>query len=335
MSWKRIGNSLKNSFKRAFSFSSSSIAEEEVEKVFGSDLEQVLIKERLTNINGKTDIPSIVQKCIAYLVPNYLEEEGIFRINGNMENILHYKEIIDKGLEYDFNEEENCHNIAGLLKLYIRELPSPLIPIEIQDTLITCNNISNKLEKLKKLRQGIKTLPLNHFNLLKSIIDMLHLFSKRSGKTKMTTSNLSTVWAPNLMWDKEKQNDRNMLLLYTKECNDTIKTFIKHAPYLFKERAEATVKPVLSCKKRKSVINFFVDTTPTKENKERKKMKKDDRVSNINNFEDFLTQSTYKKLKDDSKSTSENSPNVACRKTLRRSIKFNPSFKFAKQSQIN
>lgn len=339
MSWRKIGNSLKNSFKKAFSFASSSIAEEEVEKVFGSDLEQVLIKERLTNISGKADIPLIVQSCLSYLIPEYLEEEGIFRINGNMESILQYKNIIDKGLPYDFREEKNCHNIAGLLKLYIRELPSPLIPIETQDTLIRCNNISNRKEKLKKLRRVIKTLPLNHFNLLKSIIDMLHLYSKNSDKTKMTTTNLSTVWAPNLIWNKEKQNDRNNLLLYTKECNDTIETFIKYAPNLFKERTDTTAKPLLSCKKRKSVIDFFVDGTPSEDNKKKKKKNNQSLTKKYPNDIPIQLSTCKNKLKesDIKESKSENIPNMnlSSRKTLRRSIKFNPSFKYTNTAKID
>lgn len=41
----------------------------------------------------------------------------------------------DKGVEFD-TESHSCHDIAGLLKLYFRELPEPILTSEVLPKVI-------------------------------------------------------------------------------------------------------------------------------------------------------------------------------------------------------
>lgn len=57
-----------------------------------------------------------------------LQEVGIFRLPGQASRIQAMKEVYDSGSQEDFSSMEDVHTVASLLKLYLRELPEPVVP---------------------------------------------------------------------------------------------------------------------------------------------------------------------------------------------------------------
>lgn len=57
-----------------------------------------------------------------------LHEVGIFRLPGQASRIQTLKELYDSGSQEDFSSAEDVHTVASLLKLYLRELPQPVVP---------------------------------------------------------------------------------------------------------------------------------------------------------------------------------------------------------------
>lgn len=57
-----------------------------------------------------------------------LHEVGIFRLPGQASRIQALKELYDSGSQEDFSSTEDVHTVASLLKLYLRELPEPVVP---------------------------------------------------------------------------------------------------------------------------------------------------------------------------------------------------------------
>lgn len=57
-----------------------------------------------------------------------LHEVGIFRLPGQASRIQALKELYDSGSQEDFSTSEDMHTVASLLKLYLRELPEPVVP---------------------------------------------------------------------------------------------------------------------------------------------------------------------------------------------------------------
>jgi RalA-binding protein 1 len=86
-------------------------------------------------IASVASLPAIVFRCIEYLEAKRAEqEEGIYRLSGSS--------TVIKGLKERFNHEGDVnllqlderwdpHAIAGLLKTYLRELPTPLLTREL------------------------------------------------------------------------------------------------------------------------------------------------------------------------------------------------------------
>lgn len=63
-----------------------------------------------------------------------LHEVGIFRLPGQASRIQALKDLYDSGSQEDFASTEDVHTVASLLKLYLRELPQPVVPFVLYDS---------------------------------------------------------------------------------------------------------------------------------------------------------------------------------------------------------
>jgi hypothetical protein len=92
-------------------------------RVFGVSLNDALGRR----VSRRHAIPPIITKTVVYLDQNGLEVEGIFRLSGSANKIESYKDEFDLGLDVDLSTCEDPHVVSGLLKLYLREMPEPLL----------------------------------------------------------------------------------------------------------------------------------------------------------------------------------------------------------------
>ena len=71
-----------------------------------------------------------------------LDEVGIYRVPGSLSSINALKAAIDSGEEVRMNDDRwfDINAIAGCFKLFMREIPTPIIPHEILGHLktLTC-----------------------------------------------------------------------------------------------------------------------------------------------------------------------------------------------------
>jgi hypothetical protein len=108
------------------------------EAIFGVPLEILIEKQKKTaQLKGseelaKENIPSFVKKATEILHVKGLEE-GIFRISASAEDVNKLKQHIDKGGDLDVLDNVDCHTIACLLKLFLRELPNCLLTGNMYD----------------------------------------------------------------------------------------------------------------------------------------------------------------------------------------------------------
>ena len=65
-----------------------------------------------------------------------LHVEGIFRISASSTKLQKYKNEYNRGLPVEFPEKIDPHTVAGLLKLYLRELPEPVIPFNMYSSFV-------------------------------------------------------------------------------------------------------------------------------------------------------------------------------------------------------
>lgn len=93
-------------------------------KLFGGSLEEYL---EATN----EEIPLIMRSCIRVINLFGLHHQGIFRVSGSQVEISNFREGFERGDDplADTTDASDINSVAGVLKLYLRELREPLFPI--------------------------------------------------------------------------------------------------------------------------------------------------------------------------------------------------------------
>lgn len=106
----------------------------------------------------------------------------------------------------------DVHTVAGLLKLYLRELPEPLLGDALYDQWVeSCARSSLDSGKQEVLLNGlqrvVEQLPRANYDTLRLIVRFLHLLTCHHDMNKMTATNLAITLAPSLIWTpKNRQN---------------------------------------------------------------------------------------------------------------------------------
>jgi len=159
----------------------------------------------------KQEIPLIVQECVAWIDKHALKEVGLFRIPGDTFEVNKLKAMYDAAERGSIDLEvaglDSPHTIAGLLKLYIRELPQPLLLYRFYTTFIKVQKNHDKEKRTANLRILIKGLPKHNKDLLLFVMKFLSNVAQNSDINMMNIDNLALVWGPNLLRpDKDDHN---------------------------------------------------------------------------------------------------------------------------------
>ncbi|XP_024614810.1 rho GTPase-activating protein 18 isoform X1 [Neophocaena asiaeorientalis asiaeorientalis] len=166
--------------------------------LFGVPL-TVLLEQDQKKVPG-TRIPLIFQKLISRIEEGGLETEGLLRIPGAAVRIKNLcQELEAKFYEGTFNwESVKQHDAASLLKLFIRELPQPLLSVEYLKAFQAVQNLPTRKQQLQALNLLVILLPDANRDTLKALLEFLQRVVDNKEKNKMTVMNVAMVMAPNL-----------------------------------------------------------------------------------------------------------------------------------------
>ncbi|XP_034425828.1 rho GTPase-activating protein 22 isoform X2 [Hippoglossus hippoglossus] len=169
--------------------------------IFGQRLEDTVQYEKKF---GPRLAPLLVEQCVDFIRERGLDEEGLFRMPGQANLVKDLQEAFDCGDKPLFDSNTDIHTVASLLKLYLRELPEPVIPFSKYEDFLTCAQLLAKDEEegVQELGNQVSTLPLPNFNLLKYICKFLDEVQSHCIQNKMSVQNLATVFGPNILRPK-------------------------------------------------------------------------------------------------------------------------------------
>eukprot|EP00727_Mastigamoeba_balamuthi_P007557 m51a1_g3421 hypothetical protein (1142) ;mRNA; f:589320-593284 len=175
--------------------------------MFGVDLEELLNYERA--IFGEQPIPILVRKVLYKLISEGLEEEGKAANQGNLEKI---------------DKCTSVHELAGLLKLFLREMPVPVIPPEAQAGFLAATTASSvEAQQAAQVAAFNQLKPANRA-LLREVIAFLANIAANSHVNSMSTQNLAIVIAPNMIRTTGSATD----IAETNTINEAITVMIKN-----------------------------------------------------------------------------------------------------------
>ena len=74
----------------------------------------------------------------------------------------------------DLSKFEDIHALTGAMKLYLRELPIPLMTFDVYDLCLIAVRMRSQEEGVEMLRIALQRLPPAHYNTLRHLIRHLH-----------------------------------------------------------------------------------------------------------------------------------------------------------------
>eukprot|EP01114_Cavostelium_apophysatum_P010623 TRINITY_DN2457_c0_g3_i1.p1 TRINITY_DN2457_c0_g3~~TRINITY_DN2457_c0_g3_i1.p1 ORF type:complete len:1191 (-),score=436.75 TRINITY_DN2457_c0_g3_i1:57-3629(-) len=172
------------------------LSEAEKRKVFGVPLPNLMKNSE----QAGRSIPTFVEHWLYFIEKNGADNEGIFRLSGSAIEIEKMKDIYDSGSQPEMDGKD-CHAIAGLFKLWLRELPEPLLTYDLYSTWVALSNIEES-KKLEYAKSVVAQLPIYNKYMLLALIHHLAKIVSLSDQNKMGPSNLSIVFGPNILYKK-------------------------------------------------------------------------------------------------------------------------------------
>uniref|UniRef100_A0A671K5X7 Rho GTPase-activating protein 18-like n=1 Tax=Sinocyclocheilus anshuiensis TaxID=1608454 RepID=A0A671K5X7_9TELE len=170
--------------------------------LFGVSL-STLLEQDQRRILG-TKVPLILQHLISHIEEQGLDTEGVLRIPGaatRVKAVCH--ELEHKFYEGMFPWESlKQHDTASLLKLFIRELPYPLLTVEYFNAFISVLKLPTKKQQLQALNLLVLLLPEPNRDTLKALMEFFQRVTDHKDRNKMTLNNVAVVMAPNIFMCK-------------------------------------------------------------------------------------------------------------------------------------
>ncbi|XP_019903639.2 uncharacterized protein zgc:153345 isoform X2 [Esox lucius] len=265
--------------------------ENQSEFAFGRDL-TLLPQCEITDMNGT--VPKFLVDSCEFL-SQHLHTEGLFRKTGSLSRIRALRADLEQAVPvFSLPHSATLQpcDVASLVKQFLRELPSPLIPLDLQVPLCRALGLEEDVGQ-EQVTEGATLLltalfPPCHSRALRYFCTFLRQTAQRSKENRMEVGNLALVIAPNLLHcpaggfrltaGTERQLDRQAAV---------IKTLITHADCIgvvppsvmelatvaesgelsvppgeggrFQERAAFGVYRSLRRQRRRSVGEIFVD----------------------------------------------------------------------------
>ncbi|XP_014739952.1 PREDICTED: rho GTPase-activating protein 29 isoform X3 [Sturnus vulgaris] len=179
-------------------------------------------------------IPFIIKKCTSEIESRALNVKGIYRVNGAKSRVEKLCQAFENGKDLVELSELYAHDISNVLKLYLRQLPEPLILFRLYNEFIglakESQNANEELDakqaspKAKtrqslcielnriiiKIKDLLKQLPGPNYNTLQYLIGHLHRVTEQCDENKMSASNLGIIFGPTLI--RPRQTDATVSL---------------------------------------------------------------------------------------------------------------------------
>ncbi|XP_015393516.1 rho GTPase-activating protein 25 isoform X4 [Panthera onca] len=208
--------------------------------VFGQRLDETVAYEQKF---GPHLVPILVEKCAEFILQHGLNEEGIFRLPGQDNLVKQLRDAFDAGERPSFDRDTDVHTVASLLKLYLRDLPEPVVPWSQYEGFLLCGQLMNadEAKAQQELVKQLSILPRDNYNLLSYICRFLHEIQLNCGVNKMSVDNLATVIGVNLI--RSKVEDPAVIMRGTPQIQRVMTMMIRDHEVLFPKSKDTPLSP--------------------------------------------------------------------------------------------
>ncbi|XP_033985306.1 protein FAM13A isoform X4 [Trematomus bernacchii] len=174
-------------------------------------------------------VPLVMRRMVKHLSTHALNQEGLFRVNGNVRAVETLKQRLESGEDVDLLSEADSCTVASLLKRFLRDLPQGLVDSTVQQALIQHHQESGDDVSWSDMRDLLQQLPDVHYSLLRYLCHFLTIVESKHEENRMTAHNLATVFGPSVFQVApgfEAMKDQNI-------CNKIMVKLIQNYSDLF------------------------------------------------------------------------------------------------------
>ncbi|XP_078132648.1 active breakpoint cluster region-related protein isoform X2 [Sander vitreus] len=146
-------------------------------------------------------VPHVVRCCVDEVERRGMGEVGIYRISGTTSEIAMLKTAFNSNLREAVTRLRSAevNAVTGVLKLYFRELPQPLIPTVMFQSLARMLEIQDINSKLVSMLSLLNSCPDPNRHTFLYLLHHLQRVSEKQDVNRMSLQNLATVFGPSLI----------------------------------------------------------------------------------------------------------------------------------------
>eukprot|EP00301_Raphidiophrys_heterophryoidea_P016586 c26186_g1_i1.p1 GENE.c26186_g1_i1~~c26186_g1_i1.p1 ORF type:complete len:329 (+),score=70.47 c26186_g1_i1:533-1519(+) len=180
----------------------------------------------------RNGLPRVFADAIDEVKKRGLEEQGIFRLSGSKNQIFKLRTYVNLNWGYDMSSFD-CHTIAGLLKLFLREMSVPLLPPDLYCQFVDAGATLSPSELDVRLRELVHSpaIPPIHFAMLTALFELLHQVKTLAATNMMGAKNLATVFGPNIL--RRTDSSDSAMIADLPVIQTVTETLVDHAAALF------------------------------------------------------------------------------------------------------
>ncbi|XP_052587249.1 rho GTPase-activating protein SYDE2 isoform X3 [Peromyscus californicus insignis] len=208
--------------------------------MFGVDIQKVVEKENVGSM-----VPLLIQKCIVEIERRGCQVVGLYRLCGSAAVKKELREAFEKdskAVGLCETQYPDINVITGVLKDYLRELPSPLITKQLYEAVLdamvksplkmSSNGCENESSDSKFAVGLLNCLPDVEKATLKMLLDHLKLVASYHEVNKMTCQNLAVCFGPVLLNQRQETSTHNNRVFTDSEELASALDFKKHIEVL-------------------------------------------------------------------------------------------------------
>nr|XP_056701474.1 rho GTPase-activating protein SYDE2 [Euleptes europaea] len=208
--------------------------------IFGVDVRKVVEKE-----NVGLMVPLLMKKCIMEIEKRGCQVVGLYRLCGSAAVKKELREAFEKdskAVTLCETQYPDINVITGVLKDYLRELPSPLITKQLYEAVLdamvksplkmTANGCDNNPSDSEHTVSLLDCLPDIEKATLRMLLDHLKLVASYHEVNRMTCQNLAVCFGPVLLSQRQETANHNNRVFTDSEELASALDFKKHIEVL-------------------------------------------------------------------------------------------------------